>query len=90
MHDAIINRFVFHQFFSKKFTRYCEDRMSGTNYPAITPKDIQEYKVSIPNDRKLINVEASKLDRLEQSSRSVKNKVENSQSLQKSLINQIF
>lgn len=90
MHDANINRFVFHQFFSKKFTRYCEDRMSGTNYPAITPKDIQEYKVSIPNDRKLINVEASKLDRLEQSSRSVKNKVENSQSLQKSLINQIF
>ena len=90
MHDANFNRFVFHQFFSKKFTRYCEDRMSGTNYPAITPKDIQEYKVSIPNDRKLINVEASKLDRLEQSSRSVKNKVENSQSLQKSLINQIF
>jgi type I restriction enzyme S subunit len=90
MHDSSLNRFVFHQFFSKRFTRYCEDRMTGTSYPAITPKDVDEYKVSVPNDSDLIRSESEKLDDLEISSSSVRNKIEHSQSLQKSLINQVF
>ena len=48
--SSINSKFIFHQFFSKKFTSYCENRMTGTSYPAITPKDVEEYKVAIPKD----------------------------------------
>ena len=90
MKDIQLSRFVFHQFFSKRFTRYCEDRMNGTSYPAITPKDVEEYKVSIPRDNDLIKQECEKLDQLELSNLSIKSKIASSKSLQKSLINQIF
>lgn len=90
MNDSNLNRLVFHQFFSKRFTRYCEDRMTGTSYPAITPKDVDEYKVSIPKDISLVAIESKKLDQLEKSSKSVRSKVESSKALQKSLINQVF
>ncbi len=88
--DTQMSRFVFHQFFSKRFTRYCEDRMTGTSYPAITPKDVEEYKVSIPRDRDIIFKECEKLDQLELSSLSIRSKIESSKALQKSVINQVF
>ena len=90
LHDKSLSRFVFHQFFSKRFTRYCEDRMTGTSYPAITPKDIEEYKILIPNDRILITKECMKLDQLEFSSLNIKSKIATSKALKKSFINQIF
>ncbi|MDC7997028.1 restriction endonuclease subunit S [Gilvibacter sediminis] len=90
MNDSNLNRFVFHQFFSKRFTRYCEDRMTGTSYPAITPKDVDEFKVSIPKNKEIIAVESNKLDQLEESNKVIRSQVESSKSLQRSLINQIF
>jgi restriction endonuclease S subunit len=90
MHDDNLARFVFHQFFSKRFTRYCEDRMTGTNYPAITPKDVFEFKVSIPNDINLVKTESKKLEEFDISIASIKKRIELSKSLQKSLINQVF
>jgi restriction endonuclease S subunit len=90
MNDVAISRFVFHQFFSKRFTKFCEDRMTGTSYPAITPKDVEEYKISIPKNQDLIFEESEKLDKLDFASSTVKSKISSSQSLQKSLINQIF
>jgi type I restriction enzyme S subunit len=90
MNDVAISRFVFHQFFSKRFAKFCEDRMTGTSYPAITPKDVEEYKISIPKNQDLIFEESEKLDKLDFASSTVKSKISSSQSLQKSLINQIF
>ncbi len=83
-------KFIFHQFFSKKFTRYCEDRMTGTNYPAITPSDVEEFKVAIPENKNIILSEANKLEDLENSIRVIKAKISSSKALQKSLINQVF
>ena len=84
------SKFIFHQFFSKKFTRYCEDRMTGTSYPAITPSDVEEFKVAIPKNKELIYEETIKLDELDNSMQLIKSKIESSKSLQKSLINQVF
>jgi len=47
--NEIIGSLLFHSFFSKKFMRYCEARVTGTSYPAISVKDIAEFKVYIPN-----------------------------------------
>jgi type I restriction enzyme S subunit len=90
VNDEYEKRFIFHQFFSKRFTQYCEDRMTGTNYPAITPKDVEEFKVIMPKDSNLIPKETKRLDKLEIATFALKSKIESSKSLQKSLINQIF
>jgi len=88
--DEINSKFIFHQFFSKKFTRYCEDKMTGTSYPAISPTDVEEFKVAIPKNKNLISKETKKLEEIDSSIRFVKSKIQSSKALQKSLINQVF
>ncbi|WP_111710166.1 restriction endonuclease subunit S [Lutibacter citreus] len=90
VNEGIKSKFIFHQFFSKKFTRYCEDRMTGTSYPAITPSDVEEFKVAIPKNKYLIAEETLKLDELDSSIVIIKSKISSSKSLQKSLINQVL
>lgn len=88
--DNINSKFIFHQFFSKKFTRYCADRMTGTSYPAITPTDVEEFKIAVPKSKNMISKEANKLEELDSSIRFIKSKITSSKALQKSLINQVF
>jgi type I restriction enzyme S subunit len=83
-------KFIFHQFFSKRFMKYCEDKMTGTNYPAITPKDIEQFEIVIPNEKQIEIDLTEKLDLLEFNISEIKNIISISQSLQKSLINQVF
>lgn len=83
-------KFIFHQFFSTKFTRYCENRMTGTSYPAITPDDVKQFKVAIPENENIIISETNKLEDLDDSIRVIKSKITSSIALQKSLINQVF
>lgn len=84
------NRFIFHQFFSGKFMRYCENVMTGTNYPAITPNDLKKYKVGMPNEDSLPEKITFKLDSMDIRVTKTKSKIQTSKTLQKSLINQIF
>lgn len=83
-------KFVFHQFFSKRFVRYCEDRMTGTNYPAITPTDIEQFKISIPINKEVVEKESTRLDEMDRNKCFAKSQIASSKALQKSLINQIF
>lgn len=84
------SKFIFHQFFSSRFMKFCEDRMTGTNYPAITAKDLSEFHVFIPQDIETENAISEQLENIDISTISIKHKISASQSLQKSLINQIF
>lgn len=86
-HDS---KFIFHQFFAKRFMKYCEDRMTGTNYPAITPKDIEQFEVSLPNNKQTEIEVSEKLNSIESNINIVKSLISSSQLLQKSLINQVF
>lgn len=86
-HDS---KFIFHQFFAKRFMKYCEDRMTGTNYPAITPKDIEQFEVSLPNNKQTEIEVSEKLNSIESNINIIKSLISSSQSLQKSLINQVF
>ena len=88
--DECIQRFVFHQFFSKKFIQFCENRMTGTNYPAITSKDLSQFTVAIPQKKEIVYQETKKLDYLESSLKILRSKINASKSLQKSLINEVF
>ncbi|MBD0831821.1 restriction endonuclease subunit S [Aestuariibaculum sediminum] len=91
LNPEVNSKFVFHQFFSKRFIRYCEDRMTGTNYPAITPTDIEQFRIAIPKeDKSTIRNIVNQLDGFDKNCLLVKSKIASSKSLQKSLINQIF
>jgi type I restriction enzyme S subunit len=81
--------FIFHQFFSSRFSVFCENRMTGTNYPAITPKDLEVFELVIC-DEKTMNLLAQRLDQLDESKLEIKANLNNSKSLLKSLINQVF
>lgn len=83
-------KFIFHQFFSKRFMKFCEDRMTGTNYPAITPKDIEQFEVLIPNNKEIVKNITEKLEGFEININKIKKSVLVSKSLQKSIINQVF
>jgi type I restriction enzyme S subunit len=88
--DGLNSKFVFHQFFSRRFVRFCEDRMTGTNYPAITPTDLEQFKIAIPKSQGIIEIETIKLEKLDKSKSLVRSSIASSKALQKSLINHIF
>jgi len=90
VHDDEKSKFIFHQFFSRRFNQFCEDRMTGTNYPAITPNDVKEFKVAIPNSSSIIVDETQKLEKITESTQVLEAKIKASKAFQKSLINQIF
>jgi len=83
-------KFLFHQFFSKRFIQFCENRMTGTNYPAITPNDLSKFQIAIPNDETTIELETNKLNEIDSLITRQKITLDHSKSLQKSLINQVF
>jgi restriction endonuclease S subunit len=64
--------------------------MTGTNYPAITPTDLEQFKIALPNEDAIQNIQVKKLDLVENSISKVKSQITSSKSLQQSLINQIF
>ena len=85
-----IPKFVFHQFFSKRFMKFCEDRMTGTNYPAITPSDLDEFQLAFPSNIETEKLIVDKLDGIDSTIILTKDKIYSSSTLQKSIINQIF
>ena len=88
--EGFNSRFVFHQFFSSRFSRFCESRMTGTNYPSITPKDVAFFDIAVPNDSRQIDIIAAQLDVIEKSEIQIELKILSSEMLQKNLINEVF
>jgi type I restriction enzyme S subunit len=87
--DGIFNDYIFHTLFSNNFSIHCENRMNGTNYPAITPKDLGEFQVPIPDfyQQKVI---ANKLNAIDEMKFKCEKQIILSQQLESVLINQIF
>lgn len=81
--------YVFHSFFTKKFLSFCEERMNGTNYPAITPNDLKDFKIPLLS-KELQNRIAKELNEIDVSKLKIENLVLQSKQIQKQLINQIF
>lgn len=86
----IDTKLVFEQFFTKKYIKFIEDRMTGTNYPAITARDLEDFEIFIykSNDSKSSFENWS--NDSDNSQSILKSKIQSSKDLQKSLINQLF
>ena len=63
--------------------------MNGTNYPAITPNDLKDFKIPLLS-KELQNRIAKELNEIDVSKLKIENLVLQSKQIQKQLINQIF
>lgn len=83
-------KLVFEQFFTKKYIKFIEDRMTGTNYPAITGKDLEDFEVFIPKKKSNATYFSLFSNNTDSSKLLMESKLASSKALQKSLINQLF
>lgn len=85
----ISNDYVFHTLFSKDFIAHCENRMNGTNYPAITSSDLGEFSIPLPNFEVQIKL-ADDLNKIDDTIVQLDSQIVFSQKLKQGLINEIF
>lgn len=88
--EIVLNRFLFHQFFCNRFQLFCEMMMSGTNYPAITPENLKQFKVFIPRTLETQNKIADQLDHHDFIITQLRLNLKTITELKNSFINQIF
>ena len=46
--DGVDGRFLYQHILSARFVEFLKPRMSGSNYPAVTEKDVEAYPLSLP------------------------------------------
>ena len=78
--------FLFHMLFSKAFMAFCENRMNGTNYPAITPADFQIPSYNYDEQLSIAN----KLNAIDNTIEQLECQIIKSQEVKQEIINQIF
>lgn len=88
--DRFDNKFIYHALNSNHFRRFAETKSTGTTRGRIGLSDLKEIPIPIPGSVKEQMEIASKLNSIDEISSNCINKIESSQALQKSLINQIF
>ena len=87
--ENISNDYIFHTLFSKDFISHCENRMNGTNYPAITSTDLGEFSIPLPNFENQMII-ADELNKIDDTLAQFDNLIAISQQLKQGLINEIF
>ena len=81
---------MFHAFFSKRFYRYCEARVTGTTYPAISPADIGKFKINLPADSGKVATFAGILDSIDCAILKADSGIQYSRSLKKALMEHLI
>jgi restriction endonuclease S subunit len=85
--NATFGSLIYHSIFSKQFENYCNDRVTGTNYPTISAKDIGKFEFSLPND--LVRV-AKELDSIEEIMNKTETHIDNLHNLKTKLVNKLI
>ena len=81
--------FLFHMLFSKAFMTFCENRMNGTNYPAITPADLSDFQIpSYSFDEQ--KSKANELNSIDNTIEQLETQIAISQQIKQELINKIL
>ena len=81
--------FLFHMLFSKAFMTFCENRMNGTNYPAITPADLADFQLPSYNYDEQLSI-ANKLNAIDNTIEQLEGQIALSQQIKQELINKVF
>lgn len=89
--EIIESEFLFHLLaWNNKFLYQMSRLATGSTYPTINDDDITNYHINIPLDKVIQKNTLLKLDKIYNNILEIENKIQCSQSLQKSLINQVF
>lgn len=89
--EIILSEFLFHLLaWNNKFLYQMSRLATGSTYPTINEDDITNYHINIPLDKVIQKNTLLKLDKIYINILEIENKIQSSQSLQKSLINQVF
>lgn len=89
--ELILSEFLFHILaWNKKFLYQMSRLATGSTYPTINEDDIKNYYINLPLNKVIQKDILLKLDKIYNSILEIENKIQSSQSLQKSLINQVF
>ena len=89
-HENINPKFLFHQFFSRRFLQFTTRMMTGSTYPAITPDDLALYKVAIPKEEGSQYLLVKQLDALEKGIDQANEQFESCSTFQQSLKHLVF
>jgi len=81
--------FLFHLLFSKAFMSFCENRMNGTNYPAITPADLGDFLIPMFNYEEQVSF-SQDLNSINKNIEQIEKQIALSQEVKLELINKIF
>jgi type I restriction enzyme S subunit len=84
---GVSKEYVLNHFHSRSFIQYVTGKGFGTKMPRVSDKIIGEFQIKILEDEKQL---LSKMRNFQSNADYLSLKIENSKSLQKSLINQIF
>lgn len=81
--------FLFHLLFSKAFMSFCENRMNGTNYPAITPADLGDFLIPMFNYEEQVSI-SKDLNSINKNIERIEKQIALSQEVKLELINKIL
>lgn len=81
--------FLFHMLFSKAFMTFCENRMNGTNYPAITPADLADFQIPSYNYDEQLSI-ADKLNAIDNTIEQLECQITLSQQIKQKLIDKML
>lgn len=81
--------FIFHMLFSKAFMTFCENRMNGTNYPAITPADLADFQIPSYTYNEQLSI-ANKLNAIDNTIEQLEYQIIKSQKVKQEIISIIF
>ena len=88
--DRIVGSVLFHAFFSNRFETFCEARVTGTSYPAISARDIRRFKVYLPKQDADLRKTAKAMDITDDAISKIDGNIRDLTSLIKSLTNTLI
>ena len=68
---------------------FCENRMNGTNYPAITPADLADFQIPSYNYDEQSSI-ANELNAIDKTIEQLENQIALSQQIKQELIDKVF
>jgi type I restriction enzyme S subunit len=85
--NEVSKEYILHHLHSKNFVDYVSGQGFGTKMPRVSHKIIGKYEIKVLDDEKAF---LDKMKYVMEAEKQLKNKIANSISLQKALINQVF
>ena len=90
---SVFPDWIFYQFYNEEFYKYIEPLQKGANYPAVTDKDISNFKIPVPpleEQKRIVKILDEKIAQLETIKTNVQTNLQNANDLFQSQLAKAF